>query len=68
MKVKQLIQKLRWLDGDITIYTEQSSSYDTNSVLVAKHKATGRMHAYVGDDFDALKTDLIEQGYDVTEM
>jgi hypothetical protein len=68
MKAKDLIKKLKQLDGDTEVYTEQYSSYDINSVLVAKNKATGRIHAYVGDDFDSVKQELTEDGFDAKEI
>ena len=39
MKAKDLIKKLKQLDGDTEVYTEQYSSYDINSVLVARNKS-----------------------------
>lgn len=68
MKAKDLIRKLKQLDGDTEVYTEQYSSYDINSVLVARNKKTGRIHAYVGDDFDSVKQELIENGFDAKEI
>lgn len=68
MKAKDLIKKLKQLDGDTEVYTEQYSSYDINSVLVAKNKTTGRIHAYVGDDFDSVKQELAEDGFDAKEI
>ncbi len=68
MKAKDLIKKLKQLDDDIEVYTEQYSSYDVNSVLVARNKKTGRIHAYVGDDFDSLKQELTEDGFDAKEI
>jgi hypothetical protein len=37
MKAKDLIKKLKQLDGNTEVYTEQYSSYDINSVLIAKN-------------------------------
>lgn len=68
MKAKDLIKKLKQLDGDTEVYTEQHSSYDINSVLIAKNKQTGRIHAYVGDDFDSVKQELTENGFDAKEI
>jgi hypothetical protein len=68
MKAKDLIKKLKQLDGNTEVYTEQYSSYDINSVLVAKNKETGRIHAYVGDDFDSVKQELAEDGFDAKEI
>lgn len=68
MKAKDLIKKLKQLDGNTEVYTEQYSSYDINSVLVAKNKITGRIHAYVGDDFDSVKQELAEDGFDAKEI
>ena len=68
MKVKDLIKKLKQLDGDIEVYTEQYSSYDINSILVARNKKTGRIHAYVGDDFDSVREELEEDGFDTKEI
>ena len=68
MKAKDLIRKLEQLDGNTEVYTEQYSSYDINSVLVARNKKTGRIHAYVGDDFDSVKQELIEDGFDAKEI
>ena len=68
MKSKDLIKKLKLLDGVTEVYTEQYSSYDINSVLVARNKKTGRIHAYVGDDFDSVKQELAEDGFDAKEI
>lgn len=68
MKAKDLIKKLKQLNGDTEVYTEQCSSYDINSVLVARNKKTGRIHAYIGDDFDSVKQELIEDGFDAKEI
>ena len=68
MKAKDLIKKLKQLDGNTEVYTEQHSSYDINLVLVARNKKTGRIHAYVGDDFDSVKQELIEDGFDAKEI
>ena len=68
MKVKDLIKKLKKLDGDTEVYTEQYSSYDINSVLIARNKETGRIHAYVGDDFESVKQELEENGVDAKEI
>ena len=67
-EAKDLIKKLKQLDGDTEVYTEQYSSYDINSVLVARNKKTGRIHAYVGDDFDSVKQELAEDGFDAKEI
>ena len=68
MKAKDLIKKLKLLDGDTEVYTAQYSSYDINSVLVARNTKTGRIHAYVGDDFDSVKQELAEDGFDAKEI
>lgn len=68
MKVKDLIKKLKKLDGDTEVYTEQYSSYDINSVLVARNRKTGRIHAYVGDNFDSVKIELADDGFDAKEI
>lgn len=68
MKAKDLIKKLKQLDGDTEVYTEQYSSYDINSVLVARNKTTGKIHAYIGDDFDSVKQELIEDGFEAKEI
>ena len=68
MKAKDLIRKLKQLDGDTEVYTEQHSSYDINLVLVTRNKKTGRIHADVGDDFDSLKQELIENGFEAKEI
>ena len=68
MKVKELMEKLGQLDGDIEVYTEQYSSNNINSMLVVKNKETGRIHAYIGDDFDSVKQELTEDGFDAKEI
>ena len=68
MKAKDLIKKLKQLDGNTEVYTEQYSSYDINSVLIARNKKTGRIHAYVGDDFDSVKQELAEDGFEAKEI
>ena len=68
MKAKDLIKKLKQLDGNTEVYTEQHSSYDINSVLVARNRKTGRIHAYVGDDFDSVKMELADYGFDAKEI
>ena len=68
MKAKDLIKKLKQLDGDTEVYTEQYSSSSINSVLVARNKKTGRIHAYVGDDFDSVKEELADDGFDAKEI
>ena len=68
MKAKDLIKKLKQLGGDTEVYTEQYSSYDINSVLIARNKKTGRIHAYVGDYFDSVKQELAEDGFDAKEI
>ena len=68
MKAKDLIEKLKQLDGNTEVYTEQYASYDINSVLVARNRKTGRIHAYVGDDFDSVKIELADNGFDAKEI
>lgn len=68
MKAKDLIKKLEQLDGDTEVYTEQSISQDIKGVLVARNNRNGNIHAYIGDDFDALKCDLEEDNFSAKQI
>lgn len=68
MTVKELIEKLEQLDGDIEVYTEQYSSHNINLVLVVTNKETGKIIVYIGDDFDSVKQELAEDGFDTKEI
>ena len=37
-------------------------------IVFARNKKTGRIHAYVGDDFDSVKQELAEDGFEAKEI
>lgn len=68
MTAKDLIDKLKKLDPEIEIYTNQWIEQDINKILIATDKDTGETHAYVGDDFDELQYELENDNYTTKEI